>query len=335
MTFLSGTLPRIGVGWASLRDLPSPAPAATLEILDVDAAFERIASASGPRLAGGAQTGAPGVLRARDGARAAVSPRDPPRRAAAGGARGCHGRGGRASGRGPGGRRPARAHARRRAAARGGGGVRGGRGRVSRGSGWRCSAPSSRCSRRRRRTSRPRSSARAPRQWNGSWTARACRCTASAPRFARSRGASPTSPTACRRSSPRRSRCPSTAVVLDGEVIALRPDGRPYPFQVSMSRFGEQRRGRRPGRAACRSRRSSSTASISTATTFSIARTTSASRPSPGSCPTPCVSRASRPRTPADAERFLEDALARGHEGVVVKALDAPLRGRAGAAPPG
>ena len=31
---------------------------------------------------------------------------------------------------------------------------------------------------------------------------------------------------------------PVDAVVLDGEVIALRPDGRPHPFQVSMSRFG-------------------------------------------------------------------------------------------------
>src|SRR5262249_3802235 len=29
-----------------------------------------------------------------------------------------------------------------------------------------------------------------------------------------------------------------TAIVLDGEVIALRPDGRPRPFQVTMSRFG-------------------------------------------------------------------------------------------------
>jgi DNA ligase-1 len=27
-------------------------------------------------------------------------------------------------------------------------------------------------------------------------------------------------------------------IILDGEVIALRPDGRPYPFQVTMSRFG-------------------------------------------------------------------------------------------------
>ena len=32
---------------------------------------------------------------------------------------------------------------------------------------------------------------------------------------------------------------------------------------------------------------------------------------------------------PAEAQRFLEDALARGHEGVMVKSLEAPVRGRA------
>jgi ATP-dependent DNA ligase I len=33
---------------------------------------------------------------------------------------------------------------------------------------------------------------------------------------------------------------PLTAVVLDGEAIALRPDGRPEPFQVTASRFGSK-----------------------------------------------------------------------------------------------
>ena len=47
MTFLSGGLPRIGVGWASLRNLPEPAPRASLEVLDVDAALGRVAAASG------------------------------------------------------------------------------------------------------------------------------------------------------------------------------------------------------------------------------------------------------------------------------------------------
>ncbi len=34
--------------------------------------------------------------------------------------------------------------------------------------------------------------------------------------------------------------CPARQVILDGEVIALRPDGRPHPFQVTMSRFGRK-----------------------------------------------------------------------------------------------
>ena len=69
---------------------------------------------------------------------------------------------------------------------------------------------------------------------------------------------------------------PVDAVVLDGEVIALRPDGRPYPFQVSMSRFGSSADTQADAQRPCRSRRSSSTVSISTATTFSNARTRSA-----------------------------------------------------------
>jgi ATP-dependent DNA ligase I len=47
--YLSGDLPQgtIGVGWASLRDLPPPAPTPSLEILDVDAAFSAIGSTAG------------------------------------------------------------------------------------------------------------------------------------------------------------------------------------------------------------------------------------------------------------------------------------------------
>src|SRR4029078_12847551 len=30
------------------------------------------------------------------------------------------------------------------------------------------------------------------------------------------------------------------AIVLDGEAIALRPDGTPHPFQVTMRRFGRK-----------------------------------------------------------------------------------------------
>jgi len=34
--------------------------------------------------------------------------------------------------------------------------------------------------------------------------------------------------------------CPARAMILDGEVLALREDGRPHPFQVTMSRFGRK-----------------------------------------------------------------------------------------------
>ena len=57
-------------------------------------------------------------------------------------------------------------------------------------------------------------------------------------RCASSRATSPTSPIACRRSSLRSARFDAPRIVLDGEAIALRDDGRPEPFQVTMSRFG-------------------------------------------------------------------------------------------------
>jgi DNA ligase-1 len=34
---------------------------------------------------------------------------------------------------------------------------------------------------------------------------------------------------------------PAREIVLDGEAIALRPDGRPHPFQITMRRFGRKR----------------------------------------------------------------------------------------------
>ena len=50
VSYLSGELRqrRTGVGWASLRDLPSPASQPTLAVAEVDAAFARAAEASGP-----------------------------------------------------------------------------------------------------------------------------------------------------------------------------------------------------------------------------------------------------------------------------------------------
>ncbi|MGZ5299561.1 MAG: ATP-dependent DNA ligase, partial [Actinomycetota bacterium] len=50
VSYLSGELRqrRTGVGWASLRDLPSPAAVPTLAVAEVDGAFVRATEASGP-----------------------------------------------------------------------------------------------------------------------------------------------------------------------------------------------------------------------------------------------------------------------------------------------
>ena len=61
---------------------------------------------------------------------------------------------------------------------------------------------------------------------------------------------------------------PLEAAMLDAEAIALRPDRRPAPVPVTMSRFGSREPSRTlaaPTRFRCR--RSSSTASTSTART--------------------------------------------------------------------
>jgi DNA ligase 1 len=50
VAFLSGDLRQrqIGVGWAALRDAPDPAPGPSLTVTEVDAAFERIGRLAGP-----------------------------------------------------------------------------------------------------------------------------------------------------------------------------------------------------------------------------------------------------------------------------------------------
>jgi DNA ligase 1 len=50
VAYLAGELPHapIGVGWAALRELPPAAPSPTLELLEVDAALRRIGQATGP-----------------------------------------------------------------------------------------------------------------------------------------------------------------------------------------------------------------------------------------------------------------------------------------------
>jgi len=49
VAYLSGELPQgtVGVGWAALRDLPSPSETPSLAVLEVDAAVSRVQAITG------------------------------------------------------------------------------------------------------------------------------------------------------------------------------------------------------------------------------------------------------------------------------------------------
>ncbi|HEU5206156.1 MAG TPA: ATP-dependent DNA ligase [Gaiellaceae bacterium] len=117
------------------------------------------------------------------------------------------------------------------------------------------------------------------------------------------------------------------AVVLDGEAIALRADGRPEPFQVTMSRFGT---------------RTSTNGTPLSVFLFDclhldgddLVDAPAAERLAALAAALPDELLVPRVETddPAVAEEFLDETLARGHEGVMVKSLDAPYEaGRRGA----
>jgi DNA ligase-1 len=120
---------------------------------------------------------------------------------------------------------------------------------------------------------------------------------------------------------------PARELVLDGEAIALRPDGRPHPFQVTASRLGTR----------------SGPASVPLTTLFfdvlhldgeDVIDRPGSDRAAALAELVPGASRV--PRAVVDhargAQAFLDAALAAGHEGVLVKALDAPYAaGRRGA----
>jgi DNA ligase-1 len=114
---------------------------------------------------------------------------------------------------------------------------------------------------------------------------------------------------------------PVRAIVLDGEAIALKDDGTPHRFQVTMSRFGS-------ARDADISRR------VPLSTLFfdvlhvdgeDLLDRPARERVAVLEQVVPESNRVPRIETedPDEAERFLAGALKRGHEGVMVKALDA------------
>jgi DNA ligase-1 len=123
---------------------------------------------------------------------------------------------------------------------------------------------------------------------------------------------------------------PASRLVLDGEVIALKPDGTPWPFQVTMRRFGrkldvERSRGELP----------------LTPFFFDILhldgddlldrpageRFAALAEATPGLTVPRLVT-----ADPEAADEFFAEALRRGHEGLMAKAVDAPYEaGRRGA----
>jgi DNA ligase-1 len=117
-------------------------------------------------------------------------------------------------------------------------------------------------------------------------------------------------------------------IVLDGEAIALRDDGRPAPFQVTMSRFGTKAVAADALPLAsfffdCLHVDGTDLIDLPARERLEILDSRLALE---HIVPRLVTSRAD------DAQAFLEDGLARGHEGVMVKSLDAPYEaGRRGA----
>jgi DNA ligase-1 len=122
----------------------------------------------------------------------------------------------------------------------------------------------------------------------------------------------------------------ASALVLDGETIALRPDGRPHPFQTTMRRFGRRKdvdelRGELP-----LSLRVFDALRIGEETLIDAPTDTRWQALAAVASPGILVPRI-RTRDAAEAEAFFDRALAEGHEGVMAKALDLPYEaGRRG-----
>jgi DNA ligase-1 len=122
----------------------------------------------------------------------------------------------------------------------------------------------------------------------------------------------------------------ASSLILDGEAIALRRDGRPHPFQVTMRRFGrktddEALRTELPLSVFffdCLLRDGEAMVDRGAGERHDILR-----QILPPSIVTPSLVTSDA----AKADAFYEAALARGHEGLMAKALDAPYEaGRRG-----
>ncbi len=119
----------------------------------------------------------------------------------------------------------------------------------------------------------------------------------------------------------------AAAVILDGEAIALGPGGRPRPFQETMSRIGSS--------ANVGELRETMPLSAFFFDLLHLDGEDFLDRPAgerlealARALPAELVVRRIETSEPSEAARFLEDTLALGHEGVMVKSLDGAVRGR-------
>jgi DNA ligase-1 len=124
---------------------------------------------------------------------------------------------------------------------------------------------------------------------------------------------------------------PVAELVLDGETLALGPDGRPLPFQVSMRRFG-----RRLDVAALRGELPLSVYFFDCIQHGGQLLIDAPARDRfaalADAVPAGLVVPRLVPKCAAEAQAFLDQALAAGHEGLMAKALGAPYQagGRGG-----
>ncbi|HWI35860.1 MAG TPA: ATP-dependent DNA ligase [Burkholderiales bacterium] len=124
---------------------------------------------------------------------------------------------------------------------------------------------------------------------------------------------------------------PARELILDGEAIALRADGRPHPFPVTMSRFGSQQEDERKRAELPLSVFFFDCLYLEGASLFdhpTRERRDALQKTLPQSLVTPSIVTSDA----GEAQRFYEGALGAGHEGVMAKALEAPYEaGRRGA----
>jgi len=111
---------------------------------------------------------------------------------------------------------------------------------------------------------------------------------------------------------------PVSSAVLDGEAIALRPDRRPEPFQVTGSRFARQQEREVPLSLFVFDVLHADGEDVLDRSGAERAELLSELVPEAQRTPRVVVS------DPIAAQEFLDDTIARGHEGVMLKALDQP-----------